>query len=63
MFQEHYLGNKKPAFLTCNPEQVYAAILWSSKNNDLFQNRQICYGRILENIRNFLDMVSVKLVM
>ena len=30
------LGNKKPTFLTCNLEQVYAAILKSSKNNDLF---------------------------
>ena len=24
MFQQHYLRNKKPTFLACNPEQVYA---------------------------------------
>ena len=58
MFQEYYLGNKKPTFLTCNPKHVYAAILESSKNNDLFQNRQIYFHRILEISRNFLDMVS-----
>ena len=32
----HYLGNKKSAFLACTPEHVYAAIVESSKNNDLF---------------------------
>ena len=60
MFQQHYLGNKKPTFLACNPEQVYVAILESSKNNDLFQNRQTCSRQILEISRNFLDMVSVR---
>ena len=60
MFQQHYLGNKKRTFLTCNPEHVYAAILESSKNKDLFQNRQTYFHRILEMPRNFLDMVSVK---
>ena len=59
MFQQHYLGNKKPTFLTCNPGQVYAAILKFSKNNDLFQNCQAYSCRILEISRNFLDMVSV----
>ena len=39
MFQQHYLENKKPNFLACNPEQVYAAISESSRNNDLCQNR------------------------
>ena len=48
MFQQHYLGNKKPTFLACNTEQVYAAILESSKINDLFQNRQIYSRRIFE---------------
>ena len=38
MFYQHYLGNNKPTFLACNPEQVYAAILEFSKNNDLFSN-------------------------
>ena len=38
MFYQHYLENNKPAFLACNPKQVYAAILEISKNNDLFQN-------------------------
>ena len=38
MFYQHYLGNTKPAFPACNPEQVYAAILEFSKNNDLFRN-------------------------
>ena len=27
MFQQHYLGNKKPNLLACTLEQVYAAIL------------------------------------
>ena len=43
----HYLGNKKSTFLACNTEDVYAAILEFTKNNDLFQNRQT-YSR-----RNF----------
>ena len=38
MFYQHYLGNNKPTFLACNPEQVYVAILEFSKDNDLFQN-------------------------
>ena len=58
MFQQHYLGNNKPTFLTCNPEQVYAVILESSKNNDFFQNRQTYSCVILEVSQNFLDMVS-----
>ena len=36
MFQPHYLGNKKTTFLACNFEQVYAAILESSKNITIF---------------------------
>ena len=63
MFYHHYLGNKKPTFLACHTEQVYAAILESSKINDLFQNRQIYSRRIFETSRNFLDMVSVRLQM
>ena len=59
MFWQHYLRNKKPTFLACNPEQGYAAILGFSKNNDLFQNRQIYSRQILDISRNFLDMVSV----
>ena len=42
----HYLGNKEPIFPACIPEQVYAAILESSKNNDLFQSRQNYSRRI-----------------
>ena len=38
MFKQRYLRNKKPAFLAGNTEQVHAAILESSKINDLFQN-------------------------
>ena len=41
MFQQHYSGNKKPTFLACNTELIYASILKSSKINGLFQNRQI----------------------
>ena len=37
---QRYLGNKEPIFPACIHEQVYAAILESSKNNNLFQNRQ-----------------------
>ena len=59
----HYLGNKKPAFLACNSEHIYAAILESSKKNDPFQNSQIYSRQILEISRNFLDMVSVRLRM
>ena len=55
-----YLGNKKLIFLACNTEQVHAAILESSKINDLFQNRQIYSCRIFETFRNFLDMVSLR---
>ena len=38
MFWHYYLENKKPTFLACIPKQVYAVILKSSKNDDLFQN-------------------------
>ena len=61
MFYHHYLGNKKPFFLACNSQQVDAAILESSKNNDLFQNHQIYFYRIFEISRNFLAMVSIRL--
>ena len=61
MFKQHYLGNNKPTFLACNTEQVHAAILESSKINDLLQNRQIYSRRIFETSRNFLEMVSVRL--
>ena len=60
MFEQHYLGNKKPSFLACNTEQVYAATLESSKINDLFQTRQIYARLIFETSRNLLDMVSVR---
>ena len=63
MFLQHNLGNKKPTFLACNAEQVYAATLEFSKNNDLFQNRQTYSRQILEISQNFLDMVSVRLQM
>ena len=63
MFWQHYLGNKKPTFPACNTEQVYAAILKSSKNKDLFQNCQIYSRRIFETSRNFLGMVSARLQM
>ena len=48
MFWHHYLGNKEPPFLTCNPEQIYAAMLESLKNNDIFKNRQSYSRGILE---------------
>ena len=48
MFQQYYLGNKKPTFLARNTEQVHAAILESSKTNDFFQNRQIYSRRTLK---------------
>ena len=37
MFWQHYLGNKKPTFLACIPEQDYAAILESSKITIFFR--------------------------
>ena len=37
-----------PTFPACNTEQVYTAILKSSKINDLFQNCQIYSRRIFE---------------
>ena len=61
VFQSKAFFNKKPTFLACNLEHVYAAILEYSKNNDLFQNRQTYFRQILEIFRNFLDMVSVRL--
>ena len=63
MFWQYHLGNKKPTFVACNPEKVYATILEYSKNNDLFQNRQTYSRRILEIFRNFFDTVSVRLQM
>ena len=45
---QHYLENKKPTFLACIPKQIYAAILESSKNNDLFQNHQNYFRCILK---------------
>ena len=32
MFWQNYLENKKPTFITCMSEQVYAAILEYSKD-------------------------------
>ena len=46
MFWQRYLENKKPTFLACIPQQDYAAILESSKNND--QNRQMHTPQILD---------------
>ena len=63
MFSQHYLGNKKPTFLACNSEHVYAAILKSSKNDDLFQKRQFYSRQTLEIFQNFQNMVSVRLQM
>ena len=48
MFWQHYLENKKPTLLASILEQAYAAILESSKNKDLSQNRQTYFRRILE---------------
>ena len=62
MFQQYHLGNKKPTFLACNAEQVYAAILEFS-NNDIFQNRHTYSCQILEISQNVPDMVSVTLQM
>ena len=53
---KHYLRNKKPTFLSWNPEQVRAVISEFSKNNDLFQNRQIYSRRILEISRFFFSI-------
>ena len=61
MFWQRYLGNKKSTFLARNREQVYAVILKSLKNNDLFQIRQTYSHQMLEVSRNFLDIVSVRL--
>ena len=61
MLLQHFLGNKNPTFLAYNPEQVYAAILEFSKNNDLFQNYQTYFRRILEISGNFLGIVSLRL--
>ena len=35
-YEQHFLENKKPTFLTSISEQVYAAILESLENRDLF---------------------------
>ena len=63
MFYQHYLGNNKPTFLACNPEQVYAAILEFSKNkggrkprNMLVQHfgqhvGAVCYTRFFKRIK------------
>ena len=40
MFTQHYLENKKPAFPTNIPKQVFVAILKSSKNSNPLQKRQ-----------------------
>ena len=61
MFYKPYLGKKKPAFFAYYPEQDHPAIFKSSKNNDLFQNRQTYSHRILEIYWDFHDMVSVRL--
>ena len=57
MFQKHYLGNKKPTFLASNTEQNHAAILESSKINDLFQNQQIYSRRFFKTSRNVLFLL------
>ena len=57
------IGNKKATFLSCNPEQVYAAILELPKNNDLFQKHQNYSHRALKISRNFLEIFSVWLQM
>ena len=38
MFWQHYLEIKKSILPVCISEQVYASILKSSKNKDLFQD-------------------------
>ena len=48
IFWQHYLENKKPTFLACISKQVYAAILESSKNNNLFQKHEAYSYQILE---------------
>ena len=49
MFWQHYLDNKSPTLLVCILQQVYAAILQSSKINNLFQNGQTYIRRIVES--------------
>ena len=63
MFWQRYLGNKKPTFLACKTEQVYASISESSKINDLFRNCQIYSRQIFEISQNFLEVFPVKLQM
>ena len=46
MSQQHYLGNKKPTFLACNPEQVYA-VIWN------FQKITIFFRTATPNSGNF----------
>ena len=47
MFWQHYLGNKKPTFLACNPEHVYAAILEFSKHNVFFRTAKLTLADFL----------------
>ena len=47
-YEQHFLENKKPTFLPSISEQVYAAILESLENRDLFQNCQTYSRQILE---------------
>ena len=42
------MENKKTTFLACIAKQVYAAILESSENCDIFHNRQTYICKILE---------------
>ena len=47
MFYQHYLGNKKPTFLACNPEQVYAAILEFQKITIFFRTAKSTLTKFL----------------
>ena len=63
MFWQHYLEKKKINFLACIREQVYTAILESSKNNGLFHNYQN-YNRLkrdlkIEKVRAYQNSVIV----
>ena len=49
MFLQHYLEiKKKNNCVSCIPEQVYAAILVSSRNNSLFRTAKPSFTRFLE---------------
>ena len=59
MFWQYCLGNKKPTFLACNTEQVYAAILDLQKLKECSdESLSLFWKNACMKIRNFCNEIT-----